>query len=231
MIALVIRFIVIVSLLNSGILFAAEKTPLKSFKEYLSYDIFKSEPVLNSESALTKIALNLKNNRITESHFEQKKKISALTRPLVSKGYMFYAEGFGLFWKIESPFLSYLRLTKNKMEQKSDNENWHAIAEGAPEVGNVTSIFLALLRADINLLSNHFVIYFQKQKNFWLIGLEPKSELLKKMMTKVLLKGNDFVQEITYWESNGDYNFIRFLNPNGRSSKLTLAEKKHFIDE
>ncbi len=194
-----------------------------------SYDaIFGTKPVTIILPELKNVASNLAKNKILRAKFNQLKKIAVLRRPLLSKGQMLYAEELGLYWSIESPFASHMRLSKNKVEQKGGSGDWKIVADGSPEVGKITSVFLALLTGDVELLSQHFTLYFVQNDGFWLIGLQPKSELLKKVMTKALLKGDTLVQEIITWEANGDSNHIQFFDSRIEPVVLTAAEKEFF---
>lgn len=207
-----------------------DKTPV-DINLTMSEIVFNSQPLEELPAELQLLAANLQKNTILRSKFLQTKKITVLQRPLISKGKMLYSQSHGLYWSIESPFKSQLRLSANKVEQRNESGHWQTVAEGAPEISKITSIFLALLSGNMQQLSLHFTLYFLQQDGFWVIGLEPKDQLLKKIMARILLKGRLKVEEIITWDTNGDRSHIQFLDPVMEPVVLTETEISYFQEK
>lgn len=194
-------------------------------------NVFDTAPIASDLPKLIAIAKQLQNHKTLRASFKQNKKIAALRRPLLSQGSMLYSEKHGLYWHIEKPFVSSLRLSKKSIEQKDSHGNWQSVAEGSPEIAKVSSVFLALLSGNVKQMSEHFILYFQQDDTNWIIGLKPKTTLLKKVMARIQLKGDNLVREITTWDINGDQSQIQFYDSVTQPIDLTPDETKKFLEE
>ncbi|NRA38186.1 MAG: hypothetical protein HRU15_08610, partial [Planctomycetes bacterium] len=71
----------------------------------------------------------------------------------------------------------------------------------------------AMLTADWDLLAEYFVVQgFRDAENDqkWIIELSPKKEMMRKIFTKITLRGSRYIESLTLYEKNNDHSEITF---------------------
>ena len=101
-------------------------------------------------------------------------------------------------------------------------------AEERPIISGFTRIFLALFQGDARELERRFELYFTGADNQWTIGLKPKSDLMTRLIDRIVLHGDDLMRRIEFFESNGDKTEIRFETVHLEPTELTDEERGWF---
>jgi len=192
--------------------------------------VFNLPKVDASLDSLQQLAKQLSSHPTLRANFQQTKKIAMLKRPLVSTGQMLFSETQGLYWQTNKPFNSALKLTEKGLTQKDDKGIWQPIDKDSPQTQEITQIFLALLRGDVDTLSQSFILHYKSQDTGWELGLEPIQPLLKNIMSKILLKGDTEIKEVITWESSGDITQIFFSQIVFLPNFLLPNEKFYFSE-
>ena len=155
----------------------------------------------HADSTVTKIRTLLVLTPITQGLFQQEKHLKFLRKPLISTGTFTYDQNKGVIWKTITPIPSILLV----------NDAHLLIGEGKqalpPAFGRV---FKALLGGEINRLSEGFAITGKDQKSSWQLLLTPKDELLKKVISIVVLTGDSDLRRLELYEVNGNLTRIQF---------------------
>ena len=136
--------------------------------------------------------------------FEQQKSLSILKRPLRSSGEFVVDRDLGIFWHTEKPVESRLMITNKRVyfsEQTSEN-----LERSMRYIGKILH---AILSGDLSAIEQTFIVKtVTLTDGQWQLKLVPKSFLMKKALSSVMLSGSSSVQEMTLQEKNGDYTRI-----------------------
>ena len=71
-------------------------------------------------------------------------------------------------------------------------------------------VFKAMLGGDLNQLSDGFSITGSDQKTAWQLELKPKDELLKKIISSIVLSGDNELRLLEIQEAGGNITHIKF---------------------
>jgi outer membrane lipoprotein-sorting protein len=140
---------------------------------------------------------------ITQGEFQQEKRLKILRKPLISTGSFIYSQSNGVIWKTLTPIPSLLLVNEAHL---LTGQGEQAVP---PAFGKV---FKAMLGADLKQLSEGFNITGEDKKTAWTLQLTPKDELLKKIISSIVLNGDTELRVLDMQEVNGNVTRISFTN-------------------
>jgi outer membrane lipoprotein-sorting protein len=155
------------------------------------------------ETALTGIAARLVKTPITQGDFHQQKQLKVLHKPLISTGTFTYDQNKGVIWKTLTPVVSLLLVNESKL-LTGQGEQAVPAAFG--------KVFKAMLGGDLAELSDGFNVTGAEQKTSWQLELTPKDEMLKKIISTMLLSGDTELRNLEIRETGGNITRISFDN-------------------
>jgi len=150
---------------------------------------------------LANITIQLVKTPITQGEFQQEKRLKILRKPLISKGSFTYSQSKGVIWKTLTPIPSLLLVNEAHL---LTGQGEQAVP---PAFGKV---FKAMLGGDLQQLSEGFVITGEAKKSAWRLQLTPKDELLKKIISSMVLSGDTELRVLDIQEVNGNLTRISF---------------------
>lgn len=153
------------------------------------------------EIALTEISARLIKTPITQGDFHQQKHLKVLRKPLISTGSFTYHQSKGVIWKTLTPVPSILLVNESKL-LTGQGEQAVPAAFG--------KVFKAMLGGDLAELTNGFSITGTNQKTAWQLELIPKDEMLKKIISTIVLSGDTEVRSLEIREAGGNFTQINF---------------------
>jgi outer membrane lipoprotein-sorting protein len=157
----------------------------------------------NAADVLTDITAQLIKTPITQGEFQQEKRLKILRKPLLSTGSFTYSQNSGVIWKTLTPIPSLLLVNEARL---LTGQGEQAVP---PAFGKV---FKAMLGGDLKQLSDGFVITGEDKKTAWTLQLIPKDELLKKIISSMVLSGDTELRVLEMQEVNGNATRINFAN-------------------
>jgi outer membrane lipoprotein-sorting protein len=155
----------------------------------------------NAGDALTQISARLVKTEITQGNFQQEKQLKILRKPLISTGTFTYHQSKGVIWKTLTPVASLLLVNDTRL---LTGQGEQAVP---PAFGKV---FTAMLGGDLNQLMDGFSITGANREPSWMLELKPKDELLKKIISSILLSGDNELSFIEIRENGGNISRITF---------------------
>jgi hypothetical protein len=155
----------------------------------------------HADDVLTQITGRLVKTPITQGNFQQEKRLKILRKPLLSTGAFTYHQSKGVIWKTLTPIPSLLLVNESRL---LTGQNEQAVPAA---FGNV---FKALLGGELNRLTEGFSITGEDRKSSWQLQLKPKDELLKKIITTILLTGDTELRLLEIQEVTGNLTRISF---------------------
>lgn len=156
-----------------------------------------------SEEVLTEIAARLAKTPIAQGEFHQQKHLKVLHKPLVSTGTFTYDQSKGVIWKTLTPVVSLLLVNESKL-LTGQGEQAVPAAFG--------KVFKAMLGGDLATLSDGFSVTGSDQKTSWQLELTPKDDMLKKIISTMLLSGDTELRKLEIREAGGNVTHISFDN-------------------
>ncbi|WP_340122261.1 outer membrane lipoprotein carrier protein LolA [Methylobacter svalbardensis] len=155
------------------------------------------------DMVLSEIAARLAKTPITQGDFHQQKQLKVLRKPLISTGSFTYHQSNGVIWKTLTPVVSLLLVNESKL-LTGQGEQAVPAAFG--------KVFKAMLGGDLAALSDGFVITGTDQKTSWQLALIPKDEMLKKIISTMVLSGDTELRDLEIREAGGNVTRITFDN-------------------
>jgi outer membrane lipoprotein-sorting protein len=154
-----------------------------------------------ADDVLAKITERLAKTEITQGNFRQEKRLKILRKPLISTGIFTYDQSKGVIWKTLTPVTSMLLL----------NDTHLLTTQGEQAVpAAFGKVFKAMLGGDLNQLADGFSITGTDQKPAWQLELKPKDELLKKIISSIVLSGDNELRFLEIQEAGGNLTHIKF---------------------
>jgi outer membrane lipoprotein-sorting protein len=150
---------------------------------------------------LTQIASRLTKTAITNGDFQQEKQLKVLRNPLISTGQFIYDQSKGVIWKTLTPVASILLVSDTRL-LTTQGEQAVPAAFG--------KVFKAMLGGDLNQLTEGFSITGFSRKSSWQLELNPKDELLKKIISSIVLSGDNELRLLEIQEAGGNITRITF---------------------
>jgi outer membrane lipoprotein-sorting protein len=155
------------------------------------------------EAVLTEITARLARTPIAQGDFHQQKHLKVLHKPLISTGTFTYHQNKGVIWKTLTPVASLLLVNESKL-LTGQGEQAVPAAFG--------KVFKAMLGGDISALTEGFNIIGTDQKSSWQLELIPKDEMLKKIISAMVLSGDTELRNLEIREAGGNITRITFTN-------------------
>jgi len=150
---------------------------------------------------LAQINARLAKTVITNGNFQQKKQLKILRKPLISTGVFTYHQSKGVIWKTLTPVVSLLLVNQSHL---LTNQGEQAVP------ATFGRVFQAMLGGDLTQLADDFVITGTDQKASWQLQLKPKDELLQKIISTIVLSGDNELRLLEIQETSGNITYIKF---------------------
>jgi hypothetical protein len=166
-----------------------------------------------ADDVLTHITARLVKAPITQGNFQQEKRLKILRKPLISTGTFTYHQSKGVIWKTVTPIPSLLLINESKLLTGQGEQAVPAA------FGNV---FKALLGGELNRLAEGFDMTGTEQKMSWQLQLKPKDELLRKIISTILISGDTELRLLGIQEVTGNQTQISFTK---------ISHPNHLSDE
>ena len=170
-----------------------------------------------NENSLAKIRAQLLKHSEIIGDFKQIKTVKDLKLSLDSEGQFRFKTPLNLNWNQKKPFISNLVLTPEKMVQTIPDGSEQIITkENQPIVFTFAASFLGIFTGDEKAIGKNFNYKLSSKGKKWSLVLDPKEEILKKLISEVRISGSEFVETIQILEKTGNSTDIQFKNVKGQ---------------
>ncbi len=180
----------------------------------------------NPKAMFWKVAKQLQKVPVVKAKFKQKRKVKALSRPLISKGRMILARKVGLYWATLKPFASTMIITKQGITFR-DGSKSRKKSKKNPLLKRIGQLFVSVISGDAGKLKKDFKLYFRGNQSKWTVGLIPTSKLIRKELKQIVMTGSKTVETVAILDRNDDRTTV-FLKGIQTAKKLTDEERKLF---
>ena len=192
--------------------------------------VISCRPALASTNELlSAISAQIEQYPVVQADFVQIKKLSALQRPLISRGRMVFARQEGLFWLIDEPLKMGYWLGETKMvEIFPSGEKREQASSSNPVLAQVSRLMRSMLGAQAPGLLENFDVRASGRISQWVLTLVPKQAQIMKHVRLIQVSGGRFIEEIVLEEPSGDSTHTRFLSSEAKR-ELPVALTAQFI--
>jgi hypothetical protein len=154
--------------------------------------------IVRAEDLLVEIQKNMIDAPIIKGYFTQTRVLDGVAKPLKSQGYFIVDKSRGVIWVTERPFSSTLRVTKNEILQKSENQILMKMSsESEPAVKSINEVLFTLFSGDIASLKKYFSYTGEFNKGSWSIKLKPTQGGMGKLIKSINMEGRVHVDKLT----------------------------------
>ena len=163
--------------------------------------------------------------------FEQRKQLKGFRNPLVSRGAFLLLRDRGVAWDTTEPFASSTLLTRERLLTRLPDGSQRVVldATASPGMAAVNSLLMALVAGDVDTLSTQFhTEQILSPGGGWMLRLLPREAALRRVFTRITLRGDRFVREVEIEEAAGDLTSLRFLTVVDQPAAPTAAEAARF---
>lgn len=184
----------------------------------------------HADDLLASVAKRLADAPVIRGRFEQTRRLSGFSNPLVSRGDFVLARGRGVVWQTREPFPSSLLVTPEKLVMRGADGSvqQQMQAESQPAMRVVGESMIAVLRGDLHGLSARFDVTGKLVGSAgWALTLIPKDAGMRRVFTRIELAGDKFVRDVRLEEAGGDSTVVRMIDP-AAAARLTPAEEQRF---
>jgi hypothetical protein len=171
-----------------------------------------------ADDVLTQVAARLEKTPITQGDFRQQKQIKVLHKPLISTGTFTYDQNKGVIWKTLTPVVSLLLVNESRL-LTGQGEQAVPAAFG--------KVFKAMLGGDLAALTDGFSVTGTDQKSSWQLELMPKDDMLKKIISTMVLSGDTELRHLEIREAGGNVTHIAFEHIT-HPAQLTAEQQADF---
>jgi hypothetical protein len=146
--------------------------------------------------------------------FKQVKNISALSRPLVSKGTVHVVDSDTVNWHQTLPYSMMMSFTpKGMLECLHDCKGKTATGNSNPFAVTLSKAFIGLLTGAPEQIEVFFTINIEKnEQGSWQLSMAPVDPMLSGIIKEITLQGGQYLREVQIFEVSGDNTLMEFSN-------------------
>lgn len=147
--------------------------------------------VFEHKSDLQTISKNLPQIESIQCKFIQEKTLKNIQKPVISGGDFEFKKGEGVYFYTNYPI---------KTVSSYTSQNYKDVNRIINEISN----------KKYSRLEKDFDFYLEKNKSNWTLGLTPKNKNTAEFIAYIIIKGNDYIQEINITQTNGNKTTLWF---------------------
>ena len=157
-----------------------------------------------------------------EADFTQKKFVSFMKEPQISKGKFYYQQHDKMRWEQSIPF-NYVLLINNGKVRIKDNGKEKNIKGANKMMGKINKLMLGLINGKI-FENKEFTSKYYSNKGSYIVELVPKNKRLKDIFNRIELtfsKKTSRLKKLAFYENSGDVSEMKFFNDKFNASIKT----------
>ena len=147
------------------------------------------------------------------AQFTQTQTLSAMSRPLVSSGWLVFSRERGVIWQIDTPYKATWVITDtgvNQVDANGQRVKTSQPQQGARGVAQVSKMMRAMLGGDLSALYSQFDVDAQGSASQWKLELKPNQPQLAQAIKGLQMEGGDYLKTLRITLANGDVTQIEF---------------------
>ncbi|ANI31763.1 membrane protein [Yersinia entomophaga] len=180
---------------------------------------------------LDELQQRLAQQPVVRAQFSQERQIKDMPQPLRSSGELLIAQKNGLWWQQQKPFPLTLVLDDKRMVQVINGQEPQIVtADSNPQMFQFNHLLRALFQAERQVLEQNFSLTFSDLgQGKWQLELKPTTSPLDKLFNTITLQGQQYLDQISLNDRQGDRTKITFSNQRLTPDTLTHDEQQRFV--
>lgn len=180
------------------------------------------------QTILARPAAELSSARVLRGTLVQRRHLSGLPRPLVSRGAFVLARDTGILWETREPFASEFVLTESGMILRDGDAQSRVKSADQPALRAALELFVAVFALDLARLEKSFELYGDSDGGRWRLGLRPRQARMAEVFTRAIVTGSRHVERIELEAPNGDRTEIELREVVASAESLEAHEAARF---
>jgi hypothetical protein len=165
----------------------------------------------HSPELLRAVLDELAGHAAVRAAFTQTRDNPALAQPQVSQGRLLFVLGRGMLWQIETPYRETLALTGERTARVGEDGRPQP-ARGDRGVAQVSQMLQGLLSGQPDEALRQFDIDAQGSRAQWTLRFTPRQARMARVLRRIELQGDQYLQGIDVELENGERTRIRFAD-------------------
>ena len=156
-----------------------------------------------------------KTTKTIESDFIQEKKLSVLSKNIISKGHFCFKKENNIRWEYLQPYEYLIIISNNKFFIKDKDNKKEFAAQSNKVFKEMNNFIVDCIRGNILNHEKDYKIEYFENDNLYFVKLIPVQNKMKEILNEIQIffdKNNLSVSKVKLLESEGDYTIIEFQN-------------------
>lgn len=156
--------------------------------------------------------------------FVQTRENPALAQPQISRGQLLFVAGQGMLWQVQTPYTESIALTHGRSSRVDDQGR--AIASGNDRgVAQVSQMLDSLLSGQPDEALRQFSVEASGNLQQWTLSFTPRQSRMARVLRKIELHGDAFLQAIHLDMQNGESTAIQFEQTRDAGSLSEIEQR------
>ncbi|WP_090453705.1 outer membrane lipoprotein carrier protein LolA [Dyella sp. OK004] len=157
--------------------------------------------------------------------FTQSRENPALAQPQVSRGQLLFVVGRGMLWQVDEPFRETLALTGGRTARVDEQGHAQPVRGGDRGVAQVSQMLQSMLSGKPEDALRQFDVQAEGSTARWTLHFTPRQERMARVLRRIDLDGDRFLQGIRVELQGGESTQIRFADTRD-AGELSPLEKR-----
>jgi len=150
-----------------------------------------------------------------ESSFTQEKKLSMMTKKLISKGHFYFKKENNIRWEYLTPYKYLIVIKNDKLTIKDNAQTKQYDSQSNGLFKELNAFISGCIQGTILKNTKDFSISYLENSSLYYVKMIPKNEKMKKMLNEIQIyfdKKDLTVSKLKMLELDGDYTLIDFYD-------------------
>nr|WP_283255988.1 outer membrane lipoprotein carrier protein LolA [Dyella humicola] len=157
--------------------------------------------------------------------FTQSRENPALTQPQFSRGELLFVVGHGMLWQVTEPYRESIALTGARTLRIDEQGQLQSVRGGDRGVAQVSQMLQSMLSGKPDDALRQFAVEAQGTPAHWTLRFTPRQERMARVLRRIELDGDQFLQGISVELASGESTTIRFAHTRD-AGPLSALEKR-----
>lgn len=157
--------------------------------------------------------------------FTQSRENPALAQPQVSRGQLLFVVGRGMLWQVDEPFRETLALTGGRTARVDEQGHAQAVRGGDRGVAQVSQMLQSMLSGKPEDALRQFDVQAEGSAARWTLHFMPRQERMARVLRRIDLDGDRFLQGIRVELQSGESTQIRFTDTRDAGELSPLGKR------
>jgi hypothetical protein len=157
--------------------------------------------------------------------FTQSRENPALTQPQVSRGQLLFVVGHGMLWQVTEPYRESLALTGARTVRIDEQGQLQSARGGDRGVAQVSQMLQSMLSGKPEDALRQFEVETQGTPAHWTLRFKPRQERMARVLRRIELDGDQYLQGIHVELASGENTSIRFANTRDAGPLSALEQR------